>query len=485
LLSTPFTTGLLIKRNTRQFYCNGHTPRRGSVSRLPRSSEHPRFRSIALLSVNFQIRGFRLGTDAVFFLGDEEVPFFVVSSRTRPHVAFLKKNSRNKTVDLADGYAREIVLIICAVLLIIMFAGTALVTRLYHKKVHALGDDWFARGESTLQSGNAASALVDYRNALVYSPNNPVFQLHLAQALAAANREEEASTYLVNLLAESPGSGDINLDLARISAHQNQFLPAVRYYHSAIYGVWETDTLVKRWNVRRELCEYLLDRGDVMDAQPEVIGLAQEVPSGDLARQKEAGAYLLRTELWDRALVEFQSVLKFERRDDAALAGAGTAEYQLGQYAKALSYFEKLSRQKADDPQISSMFEVCRQFVAANPLQDGLSRQEKSRRTVAALVQAASRIADCAHQHGESISELHQVSGQPSNLDALQRLAAISRDNARNWSEENLELHPDRVNEAMKLVFRMENVAAQACGEPTMGPDRILWLVGRNTGQAE
>ncbi len=121
-------------------------------------------------------------------------------------------------------------------------------------------------------------------------PIIPIFQLHLAQALASANREDEASTYLVNLLAESPGSGEINLELARISAHQGQFFFAVRYYHSAIYGVWETDPLVKRWNVRRELCEYLLDRGDVKDAQPEVIALAQEVPSGDMERRKGSGS---------------------------------------------------------------------------------------------------------------------------------------------------------------------------------------------------
>lgn len=413
----------------------------------------------------------------------------MVSSSTRSPVTRSQKNYRRKNAHLAAGYAREVVLIICAILLIVLFGVTALVTRLYHKRVHALADTWFTRGESTFQSGNASLALVDYRNALVYSPNNPIFQLHLAQALAASNREEEASTYLVNLLAESPGSGEINLELARISAHRNEFLSAVRYYHSAIYGVWEGDPLVKRWNVRRELSEYLLDRGDVMDAQPEVIGLAQEVPAGDIERQKEAGAFLLRTELWDRALHEFQSVLKFNRRDDDALAGAGTAEFQLGQYARALGFFEKLPREKEDDPQISSMFEVCRQFVDANPLEEGLSKQEKAKRTVAALAQATSRIAECAHQHGESISEPNQASGQSlgksPSVDDLQKLAAASRDNARNWTEVNLGLHPDRANDAMKIVFQMENAAAQSCGEPPMGPDRILWLIGRNVGAAE
>ncbi len=91
--------------------------------------------------------------DAVFFLGDDEVAFSVVSARTRPHVACLNKNYRKKTADVRAGYAREVVLMICVVLLIVLFAVTALVTRLYHKKIHTLGDDWFAQGRIDVSVG--------------------------------------------------------------------------------------------------------------------------------------------------------------------------------------------------------------------------------------------------------------------------------------------------------------------------------------------
>jgi hypothetical protein len=50
----------------------------------------------------------------------------------------------------------------------------------------------------------------------------------------------------------------------------------------------------------------------------------------------------------------------------------------------------------------------------------------------------------------------------------------------RDWSELNLQRHPDRIEAVMSLVFQMENAAAQACGEPTSGPDHALFLLGRS-----
>ena len=75
----------------------------------------------------------------------------------------------------AAGYSREAVLIICMLLLLVMFSLTALVTRLYHNKIQALANQWFASGETNFKSHNTGAALVDYRNALVYSPDNLLY----------------------------------------------------------------------------------------------------------------------------------------------------------------------------------------------------------------------------------------------------------------------------------------------------------------------
>src|SRR5271170_708162 len=100
--------------------------------------------------------------------------------------------------------SRELVLILCVLALVLMLALTALLSRLYHKKIHTLADAMFAQGEADEQAGQVKAALTDYRNALAYNPTNPPFQFHLAKALAAAERDQEARSYLLNTLSESP-----------------------------------------------------------------------------------------------------------------------------------------------------------------------------------------------------------------------------------------------------------------------------------------
>ena len=175
-------------------------------------------------------------------------------------------------------YSREAVLLGCIVLLVLFVLVTAAFNRMYHKKIHVLADNWFAQGEASFQAGDIQSALIDYRNALVYSPGNTKFQFHLALALAAVGRGDEGRTYLLNLLSESPGSGEVNLALARIAARKGATSEAIRYYHAAIYGEWENNPIGMRWQVRRELSEYLLDRGEAQQAVPEIIALSDDTP---------------------------------------------------------------------------------------------------------------------------------------------------------------------------------------------------------------
>src|SRR3984893_3411625 len=203
-------------------------------------------------------------------------------------------------------YSREAVLFGCIILLVLFVLFTAAVSRLYHKSIHVLADSWFAQGEVSFQSGEIKSALTDYRNALVYSPDNTKFQFHLAQALAAAGRGDEGRSYLLNLLSESPGSGEVNLALARIAAHKGLTSEALRYYQGAIYGEWENDPIAMRWQERRELCEYLLDRGLEPQAVPELIALADNTPANDAEHLRILGNLLLRAKLWNRALTAFR-----------------------------------------------------------------------------------------------------------------------------------------------------------------------------------
>src|ERR1700735_992831 len=371
-------------------------------------------------------------------------------------------------------YSREAVLFGCIVLLVLFVLVTAAINRMYHKKIHVLADDWFAQGETSFQAGDIQSALIDYRNALVYSPGNAKFQFHLAQALAAAGRGDEGRTYLLSLLSESPGSGEVNLALARIAARKGVTSEAIRYYHAAIYGEWENNPIAMRWQVRRELSEYLLDRGEAQQAVPEIIALADDTPADDPARREVVANLLLRAKLWPRALDGFRALASVNNQDHDAVLGAAISAFELGQYDLALDYFDRLTQQERQAPDIVGLYQAAQQINAMNPFVAGLSREAKARRAADALSTAGKHLQECAGQDGHS--QLATPARTP-----LQKTFADSKELEAEGSFQYIEKHPEIIDDVMAQVFEMENAAADACGKP-QDADRALWLLGRSRG---
>ena len=403
-------------------------------------------------------------------------------------------DDQHNSAKKAEGYSRETVLVSCVGLLVLLLGVTAFATRMYHKRVHVLADEWYARGEDAFRAGDALEAAKDYRNALVYSPSNTVFQFHLAQALIAANRpdtDEQAQSYLLSLLAESPGSGEINLALARISARQKSatsIQDAMRYYYGAIYGVWEGNPLPKRWDARRELCEYLLDRGMIMQAQPEAIAMAHDVPLADLARQKQAAGLLMRAGLWDRALAEYRAILASHRRDPEGLAGEGVSAFHVGQYARAVEDLSALTPSRRAQPEIASALSASREVEAISPFLNGLPTRERAQRTAQALARARALAQSCSQGSAAAASVNSSDAGSTSSRSpnaasttaALQELQASLGQKSRVWRELNFVRDPSQMDAAMNWVFRVENAVAQGCGQPQNLMDRALLLIAKS-----
>ena len=219
----------------------------------------------------------------------------------------------------------------------------------------------------------------------------------------------------------------------------------------------------------------MLDHGARIQAEPELIAVADNVPPTDIPRQKLTGELLLRGQLWDRALAVFRSVLAADPGDAEALAGAGTAAFHLIEFPQTVEYLSKLPREKLSDPQIAEMLETSEQVLADDPFLGGLSPEEKAARTSRALALAESRAEQCAKQRGESLD------ANPPASD-LQKQIAQSTAMKRAWSERMLARFPDRLNDAMALAFQMEN-AANVCGPP-QGADRALSLLGQTRAGA-
>ena len=131
----------------------------------------------------------------------------------------------------------------------------------------------------------------------------------------------------------------MNLSLARIAAETGGTNQALRYYHNAIYATWPGDGEEQRRAARVELIEYLLKINAKAQAQAELMALAANL-GDESAEQAHLGDLFLRSQDYQHALSAYQTTLKSDRRDRAALAGAGLAAYETGQYPLAQKYLQ-------------------------------------------------------------------------------------------------------------------------------------------------
>ena len=361
-------------------------------------------------------------------------------------------------------------------LLVILFVITGFTVKRYHAEQKALGGRWYQRGQAALDANRAEEAVDDFHTAVIYARDNTVYQMRLAEALVKANHLAEAAVYLRTLWVHEPGNGTVNLELARLSARSHDPSEAIRYYHNAIFGVWESNPEEQRRQVRIELCKFLLGEGDRNAAESELIALQTELPP-DAALHTQIGLMFIQVEDYRHALHEFQQALKLNPKQPGAWAGAGEAAYQIADYAQARRYLQKAVDLEPKDQQAARKLEISRLVLELDPFQRQLSQDERDRRGIAAFQQAFSRLKQCAQNRGVNL-QAQQAAGPfadvYSNVKKMQ--PKVNRSNLRR--------NPDLITNLMDLVMQMEETAQQACGTPP-APDQALLMISHTRGVPE
>jgi hypothetical protein len=168
-----------------------------------------------------------------------------------------------------------------------------------------------------------------------------------------------------------------------------------------------------------------------------------------------------------RALVHFQNVLRREGHNQAALAGAGEASFDLAGYAQARRYL-----QLADgDAHVIELRDLTNRVLDGDPLAPRLPRGERMRRLSAAIAQARGALGAC-------LSSLPANAAPRSTLEALD--AEGSKVSAQVAAPRGPQ-PPDLVEDGMDLAYRIERGVESVCGV-TAASDRALLLIGRRHG---
>lgn len=361
---------------------------------------------------------------------------------------------------------QPVILALLALSGVISFLAVAGLSRTYHAQREALGNRWFSRGAADLKAQRYASAVMEFRSALLYSRDNYDYQLNLAEALIGQGRTAEAYSYLVNLWEEEPENGVVNLELARIAAKRGQTEQAQRYYHNAIYAVWPDDQEEERRETRLDLIEYLLSINAKAQAQAELIALEENL-GDDPAQQKRVGDLFLLAQDYEHALAAYRLCLKSDRRNEAALAGAGWAAFQLGRYSLAERYLQSAVALNSNDTQSAERLKTTQLVLRMDPFRRQIPGNERDRIVVEAFATAGKRLSSCATPKAAAAS----TSSQPSLADEWAKMKP-------RITEQQLRRNADLVEQAMDLVFEIERQTSATCGTPT-GEDLALLLISR------
>lgn len=251
-------------------------------------------------------------------------------------------------------------------------------------------ETWYDRGDAAFRDGRLTPAIEALRRATLMRRDEPKYRMSLARALAADQQDDAARQTLLGLRDETPESPEINLLLARLEARRQDVTAAVRYYQNALYGSWGADELPAREAVRLELVRYFLAH-DLQDpALAELLIIAADLPD-DADRRVDVARLFLASGDTQRALDQFQQALRLEPSHGAALAGAGRAAAERGDFVSAQRYL----RGAPDDADIEALRTTVTHVLANDPLAPRLPRAERLRRAVAAATWAAGQLAQC------------------------------------------------------------------------------------------
>jgi tetratricopeptide (TPR) repeat protein len=366
--------------------------------------------------------------------------------------------------------SRNELLLLSVLILILLFSGTTFLVKAYRAKERGLAQHWYVLGERALAAGHGEVALEDFRSALVYSPDDPLIELQLARALAAAGHLPEAHAYLLSLWGREPGNGTVNLELARLAVDSGSVPEAVEYYHDAIYGQWDDNPAEHRRRARLELAEFLLGVGQKAQAQAELIGLTADLPN-DPALETQVGTLLLKAGEYEHAAPLFRQALRLRPNYVPALEGAGEASFEMGNYGDARRYLGRAKRLGPLSAHSESLFETATLILESDPLAPRLSGEERATRAIQAFTQSMARLKGCAAARDVSFEH----GPQESDLQKTHALALALQPKVR---ERNLARNPDLVLKVTDMAFGIEKVTERACGEP-QGMDLALLLLSR------
>jgi len=323
--------------------------------------------------------------------------------------------------------------------------------------------EWYHRGEQFAGAGRLDEAVDAFRRATVRNRLNRTYLLALSRALAQKHDYDSARSILLTVRDSAPEDAEINLDLARLAAARQDVTEALRFYRDALYAPWPVSQEERRRAVRVELIRFLLTHDQPSRAQSELLAAGADMPD-DATHHIELAELFRQAGDERNALAHFQRVLRLEPQNEEALAGAGTAAFELGEYVLAQGFLREVPSEAVRD-----IRQVVDLVVARDPGAARIGARERHRRLESNLSYVEQRLAECVSQRGDQrLSAAEQA--RHNELQAFGRRFRRS-----------VTLDQDTIEMSIDLIDGVERAAVRLCGSAT-AEDRALLLIAHQHG---
>ena len=407
-----------------------------------------------------------------------------------------KPAATRKAIYLRDGF----VLLVLSLITVGLFGVTLFLFKSFEAHRADLGLRWSGRGRLALAQGHPDQAASALRTALSYTPDNYEDQLLLAQALAGAGHLEAANDYFLNLWEVHPGDGFLNLQLARLARRRGDAQEAVNYYRASIFGNWEQTGVERRREVRLELADYLVGRGQAPAAQAELQVAAGNAPEKDGPLQLQIADRLRALGDLSDALHLYRQVAVREPHNLQALANEGRVELALEQYPTAersLNDAAEIARRghgqhpEQESEELAKLAGEARRMPELSLSRDLLAQERGEHLLLDASI-AQHRLKSCTAQMlspvrpGAANSNVPTLAAPPPSTAVTAVLGGLrNRWNAqsRSLNKHSLEQNAELADTVTQLIEDTELGLAPICGAPA-GDDALLLEMARKAQMA-
>jgi tetratricopeptide (TPR) repeat protein len=367
--------------------------------------------------------------------------------------------------DARAAFIHRDILQLCAVIAAVVAAFFATRAVAANNREMSLRDaaEWYRRGQEWVKTGRNSDAIEAFRRATVRNRQDKTYVLALARALALNRDRDAARSVLLALRDSAPEDADINLELARLAAARQDVTEAVRFYHNALYAPWPLDQTESRRGVRFELIRFLLAHNQQSRAISELVALSTDLPD-EPARHVALARLFSEAGDHAHALEHFRNALRTAPDDGDALAGAGLAALELGEYAQARRF---LHRAPASVPRVRQARDIVDLVLSRDPLATHLGSAERRRRLNANLDDARQRLNACVARRG----------GGAQSIDDELNLQTEAESFGRTLERQRV-LEQDTVEAGVDLVDRIEQQVVRTCGPASVLDDGLM-RIGR------